>query len=467
MLFSSITFLYVFLPVVLTAYLLVPKKAKNHVLLVASLFFYFFGEPVYVSLLVISSLSDFVHSLGIEKYRGTKKSKWLLISSIVINLSMLGFFKYIDFFILTFNGLTGLAIPTVNVSLPIGISFFTFQTMSYTIDVYRGNVRAQKNLATMGTFVCLFPQLVAGPIVRYSDIAEELEYREHHLNKVADGIRRFVYGLGKKVLIANAMGELCTLFRSSPDQSVLFYWIYAIAFTLQIYFDFSGYSDMAIGLGKMFGFSFPENFDHPYTSRSVTEFWRRWHMTMGGWFRDYVYIPLGGNRCSKWKWLRNILVVWMVTGFWHGAAWNFVLWGLMFGVLLLVEKLWLGKWLEKAGRVLPHIYLMFIVTISFVVFNATSLPGVWQDLTGMFGGLDIPLISKEALYQLRNFAVPLLVAAAGSTFLPNRLVDKVRSGKVGETIVAVLEPVSIVVLMVLVTACLVDGSFNPFLYFRF
>ena len=467
MLFSSVTFLYVFLPVVLVAYLLVPKKAKNHVLLAASLFFYFFGEPVYVSLLIISSLSDFFHSLAIEKCRGTKKAKWLLISSLCVNLAMLGFFKYIDFFIVTFNGLTGLAIPTLNVPLPIGISFFTFQTMSYTIDVYRGNVRAQKNLATMGTFVSLFPQLVAGPIVRYSDIAEELEHREHHLQNVADGIRRFVYGLGKKVLIANAMGELCALFRSSPDQSVLFYWLYAIAFTLQIYFDFSGYSDMAIGLGKMFGFNFPENFDHPYTSRSVTEFWRRWHMTMGGWFRDYVYIPLGGNRCSKWKWLRNILVVWMVTGFWHGAAWNFVLWGLMFGILLLVEKLWLGKWLEKAGNVLPRIYLMFTVIISFVVFNASSLPGVWQDLKGMFGGLNIPLVSAEAVYQLKNFALPIMLAVLGSTFLPNRLVDKIRTVKAGNAIVTVLEPVSIVVLMVLVTACLVDGSFNPFLYFRF
>ncbi|MBR4080056.1 MAG: MBOAT family protein, partial [Christensenellaceae bacterium] len=294
MLFSGITFLYAFLPVTLAAYFAVPKKLKNYVLLIASLIFYFFGEPVYTLLLVFSSVSDYLHSLYIEKHRGEKRAKTALISSVVINLAMLGFFKYTDFFIGVVNGLLGTQIPLLNVPLPIGISFFTFQTMSYTIDVYRGRAKCERNFFTLATFVCLFPQLVAGPIVRYTDIAKELSDREHKMEDVAQGVRRFVVGLGKKVLIANAMGELCAVFRGSPEKSVIFYWIYAIAYTLQIYFDFSGYSDMAIGLGRIFGFRFPENFNYPYISRSITEFWRRWHMTMGGWFRDYVYIPLGG-----------------------------------------------------------------------------------------------------------------------------------------------------------------------------
>ena len=463
MIFSGATFLYAFLPVVLLLYAIAPGvKAKNYVLLVASLVFYFFGEPVYVLLLVFSSISDWLHSIYIEKHRGEKKAKIALISSIVINLGMLGFFKYTDFLIGTVNALLGTSIPKTGVPLPIGISFFTFQTMSYTIDVYRGRAHAQKDLGTMATFVCLFPQLIAGPIVRYVDVAAELESRKHTLEDVALGIRRFAFGLGKKVMIANIMGELTEVFRASGDKSVLFYWLYAVAYALQIYFDFSGYSDMAIGLGRIFGFKFPENFNYPYISKSITEFWRRWHMTLGGWFRDYVYIPMGGNRTTKLKWLRNIAVVWILTGAWHGAEWNFVLWGLMFGVLLIIEKLWLGKLLEKLPAIVQHIYVLFIVILSFVVFNAAGLKGVVSDIGGLFGAGGIPLVSADAIYNLRSYGLAILFAAIGATPLPKWLY-----GKLGELPKTVLEPAATGLLLVVCTALIINSSFNPFLYFRF
>ncbi|MBE6631326.1 MAG: MBOAT family protein [Ruminococcaceae bacterium] len=467
MLFSSISFLYLFLPVVLLLYFIVPKKMRNFVLFISSMLFYFFGEPIYTALLIISSLSDYLHGLAIEKCRGTKKAKILLISSIVINLSLLGFFKYADFFIGIVNSILGTSIPFTGVPLPIGISFFTFQTMSYTIDVYRGDVHAEKNLITMATYVCLFPQLIAGPIVRYIDVARELHERDSDLDKVYLGIRRFVYGLGKKVLIANTMGELCAIFRDSGDKSTGFFWIYAIAYTLQIYFDFSGYSDMAIGLGKIFGFHFLENFDYPFISKSITEFWRRWHMSMGGWFRDYLYIPLGGNRVSKGRWFINIAIVWAATGIWHGADWNFILWGVLFGALLIVEKLGLLKLLNKTGRVIPHIYTMLIVVLSFVIFNAAGLPGVIADFKGLFGASGDPFWSFETGYYLKSYALLLVLAIIGSTPIPKMLFNKFSVSKVGQKATAILEPVSVVVIMALVTAFLVNGSFNPFLYFRF
>ncbi len=462
MLFSSITFLYGFLPVILALYFAAPKRAKNYVLLIGSLVFYFFGEPVYTLLLVFSSLSDYVHALLIERWRGSKKAKAALVSSIIINLGMLGFFKYVDFFIGTINGILGTAIPLSGVALPIGISFFTFQTMSYTIDVYRGRVHAQRNIATLATFVCLFPQLIAGPIVRYSDIERELTDRRTTLDGFAQGVRRFAFGLGKKVLLANAIGELCTAFRASGDKSVLFYWMYAAAFALQIYFDFSGYSDMAIGLGGMFGFRFPENFNYPYISRSATEFWRRWHMTLGGWFRDYVYIPMGGNRTSRLKWLRNICVVWLLTGLWHGAAWNFVLWGALFGALLIAEKLWYGQALEKS-RVIGHIYLLLVVIVSFTIFNADGLSGAAGDLGGMIGLGGIPAVSAETLYYLRSYAVLFAVCIVAALPLGRRLYERVKDAR----LMAVLEPLTVAALIITSTACIVDGSFNPFLYFRF
>lgn len=463
MLFSSISFLYVFLPVTLACYYIAPKRLKNYVLLIASLVFYFFGEQLYTLLLVFSSLSDYAHSLFIEKYRGTKRAKAALISSIVVNLGMLCLFKYADFAVTTVNGIFGTALPLPGIPLPIGISFFTFQTMSYTIDVYRGRVRAQKNLGTLATFVCLFPQLVAGPIVRYSDVERELESRSVTLDDAAAGARRFVVGLGKKVLIANAMGEFCAVFRASGEKSVLFYWLYAIAYMLQIYFDFSGYSDMAIGLGRLFGFNFPENFDYPYISRSITEFWRRWHMTLGGWFRDYVYIPLGGNRGSKAQWLRNIAIVWLLTGLWHGAAWNFVAWGAMFGILLIIEKLWLGRIIEKAPRIVQHLYVLPLLTVSFVIFNGDGIAGAFSDIAAMFGGGGLPLSSFETLYYLRSYAV--LIAAAILACLPlgRRLYERVKTAR----IMTVLEPLFVALIITAVTAQLIDGSFNPFLYFRF
>ena len=464
MLFSSITFLYAFLPLTLLVYFLVPKSWRNGVLLLASLIFYFFGEPVYVVLLLISSLSDYFWSLCIEKHRGDqRRTKAYLIVSIVINLGLLGFFNYADFLIGTVNAIFGTAIPLTKVPLPIGISFFTFQTMSYTIDVYRGRAHAQRNLATLATFVCLFPQLIAGPIVRYTDVAAELESRKSTLDGVALGLRRFAFGLGKKVLLANAMGELCAAFRATQDPSVLFYWIYAVAFTLQIYFDFSGYSDMAIGLGRIFGFRFPENFDYPYISRSITEFWRRWHMTLGSWFRDYVYIPLGGNRTSKGKWLRKLAIVWLLTGLWHGASWNFVLWGAFFGVLLIVEKLWLLKPLERSPRVIQHIYVLLLVIVSFVIFNANGLSGVAGDLGGLIGLGGLPAVSQDALYYLRSYAVLLAVCAVAALPLGKRVYERFQNAG----IMTVLEPVAVAALLAAVTASLVDGSFNPFLYFRF
>ena len=398
-----------------------------------------------------------------SKSTGARKGqKSPLISSIAVNLALLGFFKYADFLISTVNGLLHTSIPLLKVPLPIGISFFTFQTMSYTIDVYRGRVHAQKNLVTMGTFVCLFPQLVAGPIVRYSDIALELEQRSTTLDEVSAGARRFVVGLAKKVLVANAMGELCGLYRSAGEQTTLFALLYAAAFTIQIYYDFSGYSDMAIGLGLLFGFHFPENFNYPYLSRSVSEFWRRWHMTLGGWFRDYVYIPLGGNRVPRLLYIRNIFVVWALTGLWHGAAWNFVVWGLLFGVLLTAEKLFLDKWLQKCGRILPHVYVMAVVVLSFVLFNASSMQGALADIAAVLGLTGAPFAGTLSLYYLKSYAVLLAVSVVGCTPWPKKLALALPEG-----VRTVLEPVAMAVLLLLVTAYLVDGSFNPFLYFRF
>lgn len=464
MLFSSLTFLYAFLPLTLLCYFLVPKGLRNAVLLAASLVFYAFGEPVYVVLLLISSVSDFIWSLLIEKHRDRPGlAKGFLIGSLAVNLGLLGFFKYADFLLGTVNSLFGTGFPLPGVPLPIGISFYTFQTMSYTIDVYRGRARAQRNLLTFATFVCLFPQLIAGPIVRYTDVASELSDRRIGLEDAAAGLRRFVVGLGKKVLLANGMGELCAAFRSSAAPSILFYWVYAIAFMLQIYFDFSGYSDMAIGLGRVLGFRFPENFDYPYVSRSITEFWRRWHMSMGGWFRDYVYIPLGGNRVGKGKWLRNLAVAWFLTGLWHGADWNFILWGVGFGVILMLEKVLYGRFLERLPNAFRHLYVLLLVLISFVVFNADGLAGAVSDLGGLFGLNGLPGCTGETVYFLKSYAALLILCVIAALPLGKRLYQRVQDAGV----TAVLEPLAMIVLLAAVTASLVDGSFNPFLYFRF
>lgn len=465
MLFSSIPFLYYFLPLVLAVYFLTPARFRNAVLLLASLIFYAWGEPKYVLLMLASILSGYGFGLLQERYRGQKGAKLVCGLSVAVSLSFLLYFKYADFFLENFNAATGLGVPLLRIALPIGISFYTFQIISYTVDVYWGEP-AQKNLIHLAAYVAMFPQLIAGPIVRYSDIAQQLEHRSHSTALAAEGVRRFLIGLGKKILIANQLGELCSVFRASDEKSVLFYWLYAVAFALHIYFDFSGYSDMAIGLGKVFGFHFLENFNYPYISASITEFWRRWHISLGTWFRDYVYIPLGGNRVGRARQLLNILVVWMLTGFWHGAAWNFVVWGLMFAVLLIMEKLWLLKPLSKC-RPLAHLYVVFFVVISFVIFNAENMGQALSDIGGLFGAGGIPLVSAEAVYCLRSFALVLILAVLGATpLLRNGLVRLSQYPTAGKVLNA-LEPFTLFILLLVMTGYLVDGSFNPFLYFRF
>lgn len=454
MLFSGLTFLYYFLPAVLMLYFLVPDRLKNGVLLLSSLFFYAWGEPRYVLLMLFAIALFYICGQGIGSAGQGMKKIWLMIS-IVLGAAMLVVFKYADFFLGSWNSLTGMQLPLTKLALPIGISFYTFQCMSYTVDVYRGRAQPQKNLIDFGTYVSLFPQLIAGPIVRYTDVERELRNRTHSLENVHLGLRRFLFGLGKKVLLANQFGELTALYRSTGEKSVLFCWLYGVAFALHIYFDFSGYSDMAIGLGRVFGFHFPENFDYPYLSRSITEFWRRWHMTLGGWFRDYVYIPMGGNRVSKGRWVMNILTVWMLTGLWHGASWNFVLWGLVFAFFLLLEK-WIPG-LKKLPAPWNHLYVLLTVMLSFVLFNGENLAQVAQDLSGMFGLAGLPPVTTESVYYLRSFGPLFLIGILGATPLPKRLGQKWTA----------LEVPAMVLLLLLSTAYLVDGSFNPFLYFRF
>ena len=466
MLFSSVPFLFYFLPAVMLCYFIAPKKLKNAVLLVFSLLFYAWGEPRYVILMAFSILMGYVFGLLIEKYRGRRAAKLLLAASVAVSVGLLGYFKYTDFFISNFNAVTGLSLPLLKIALPIGISFYTFQILSYTIDVYRGSAEARRNIVDFGAYVALFPQLIAGPIVRYTDIDAELTERKHSFELAAKGVERFVVGIGKKVLISNAFGELCSVFRASGEKSVLFYWVYAAAFTLQIYFDFSGYSDMAIGLGRIFGFHFPENFDYPYISKSITEFWRRWHMSLGSWFRDYVYIPLGGNRVSKGRWFFNIFAVWMLTGFWHGADWQFIAWGLMYAVLLIIEKLFLKNALERLPAILGHFYVMFFVITGFVLFNAESIGAAVSDLRAMFGAGNLPFATGETLYYLRSYAVIFAVGILGATPLFKIISEKLQKGR-AEKAFALLRPVLLCGVIILVTAYLVDGSFNPFLYFRF
>lgn len=460
MLFSSISFLYYFLPLTVGGYFLCPKRARNLVLLLASLVFYGWGEPKYVLLMGLSIVLTYGFGLLMEK-----RKKLFCILSVAVSLSFLLYFKYADFFIENFNMAIGLNIPLLRIVLPIGVSFYTFQLVSYAIDVYRGEP-AQRNLLDLALYVAMFPQLIAGPIVRYGDIAKQLKARECSFSLGAQGIRRFIIGLGKKVLLANQLGELCAAFNSAQEKSVLFYWLYALAFALQIYFDFSGYSDMAIGLGKIFGFRFLENFNYPFISASITEFWRRWHISLGTWFRDYVYIPLGGNRRGIKRQILNILVVWALTGFWHGAAWNFVLWGLFFALFLTMEKLWLLPWLKK-GKVLSHIYVLFLVVVSFLIFNAQDLESVGRDIGGLFGGGGIPLASAEALYHLRSYGVPLLIGGLGATPLLAKALRRIEEKPQGGRILSVMEPMALMGILLLATAYLVDGSFNPFLYFRF
>ena len=467
MLFSSIPFLYYFLPVVFAVYFGLPKKLRNFVLLVASLFFYFYGEPKYIVLLVFSSVMDYTMSRIIDKYRGKRAAKGALMCSVFVNLLLLMFFKYSDFIISNVNALFNADIPLLRIPLPLGISFYTFQTMSYTIDVYRNEAKIQRNPLDFMSYVAMFPQLVAGPVVRYQTIADQINDRKHSLEGFAAGAVRFVIGLGKKVLIANALGELNKTALTATSQSVLMYWLAIIAFTLQIYFDFSGYSDMALGLGRIFGFTFLENFNYPFISRSVTEFWRRWHISMGTWFREYVYISLGGNRVSRLKWIRNIAIVWFCTGLWHGSSWNFVVWGLFFGVLLVVEKLFLQRLLDRIPAVISHVYCLLAVVVSFVIFHLETLQDILGFFRGMFGFASLPLVTSESLYYLNSYKVILAAAVIGSTPLLKSLLLKAQASARLSSAVSVLRPVYTGGLLIVVTAYLVDSSFNPFLYFRF
>jgi alginate O-acetyltransferase complex protein AlgI len=485
MLFSSVPFLYYFLPAVVLSYFLLswgveglfracgkknfaPKAGlftKNLILLVFSLVFYAWGEPRYVFLMIGSIFMFWACGLAIGKAQ-TKlwKRIWLCVS-VVTSVALLGLFKYADFFVENFNAVTGLSVPLLRLALPVGISFYTFQAMSYTIDVYRGNAQVQKNPISFGTYVALFPQLIAGPIVRYVDVAREIDKRSHSWDEIALGIRRFIIGLSKKIILADNFAVLMNLFRESKEQSVVFYWMYAFAFALNIYFDFSGYSDMAIGLGRVFGFHFIENFNYPYMSKSVAEFWRRWHMSLGSWFRDYVYIPLGGNRVGKGRWIFNTLVVWMLTGFWHGASWNFVLWGLLYAVFLMIEK-WVPA-LKKLPDILRRVYTLLVVMFGFVIFNAVDLSQIGTDMAGLFGFGGLPLVNGETMYYLGSFAVLLIVGIVGSTSVVKNTANRLLEGRKTASVMAVLEPIVLLILLLVCTGYLVDGAFSPFLYFRF
>lgn len=471
MVFSSLLFLFRYLPFVLVLYFICPKKLRNLLLFVVSLIFYAWGEPIYVVLMIFSTLVDYTHGLLVAHYKAagnTRAAKLVVASSMIINLALLGFFKYYDFLAGTVNSLIGTTLPLTGVALPIGISFYTFQTMSYTIDVYRGDAEPQKNIISFGAYVALFPQLIAGPIVAYKTVADQLNCRHEDTDKFAYGIKRFTAGLGKKVLLANSAGVIWDTIKVMDTSSLpaLTAWIGILAYTFQIYFDFSGYSDMAIGLGNMLGFRFLENFDYPYMSKSITEFWRRWHISLGSWFRDYVYIPLGGNRKGFAKQIRNICVVWLLTGLWHGANWTFVLWGAYFGVLLIIEKMFLLKALKKAPAIVGHIYTMFFVIISWVIFALDDMKSVTGYIGAMFGAGGA-LYDKTSLYLLSTNIILLVILALASTDIPaklgNSLVDRLGE----KPLSAVVQNVVFAAVILISTAYLVDATYNPFLYFRF
>ena len=464
MLFSSIPFLYTFLPCVLILYFLVPGCLKNTVLLLSSLFFYAWGEPRFVVFMVIAIVQGYVFGLLAEKFRDRpKRAKLCLWASAVVSLGLLGYCKYADFFISGFNTLTGLSLPLLHVALPIGISFYTFQILSYVIDVYRGDVPAQRNFIDLAAYVAMFPQLIAGPIVQYKTVAYDLEHRRENLAEASEGLQRLVIGLGKKVLIANQMGAIWEEIAAMSDPTAATAWLGAIAYTFQIYFDFSGYSDMAIGLGHFFGFHFLENFNYPYESRSVTEFWRRWHISLSTWFREYVYIPLGGNRKGKGRQLVNIAIVWLLTGLWHGASWNFVLWGVYYAVLLLLEKTFLLKWLDKAPRFVGHVYTCLCFVLGWVLFAITDFSALGAYLGHMFSGA---FADGTTAYLLRCDWLVLALAAVGCTSLPKRLWAK-RERAMAPALSDGLRTVWVALVLLVSIAFLVGDSYNPFLYFRF
>nr|WP_283244312.1 MBOAT family O-acyltransferase [Wansuia hejianensis] len=465
--FSSLTFIFVFLPVVILIYYIAPKGMRNLIFLMASLIFYAWGEPVYILIMLFSTVFDYVNGLAINRFREDKRiTRAVLINSLVINLGILGFFKYFGFIVSNINGFLGLNIPIIEFPLPLGISFYTFQTLSYTIDVYLNKVPVQRNIISFGTYVTMFPQLVAGPIVRYSEVCKELDKRQEKLKLFGEGAELFIIGLSKKVLLANNIGLLWDTVKSTSidELTVLLSWLGIMAFTLQIYFDFSGYSDMALGLGKMFGFNFPRNFNYPYISKSVTEFWRRWHISLGNWFKEYVYIPLGGNRVGKIKQYRNLIVVWLLTGFWHGANWNFIVWGLYYGGILIIEKKFLLQWLENRSNFIRHIYTLLAVIIGWILFEFENMSIGLSYIKTMFGFGNRPLINEDAIYYLYTNGLLLIALIIFSTPIPSRLfIGFKRKLSNGEFII----PITYIFLIFLCTAYLVNETYNPFLYFRF
>lgn len=457
MVFSSVSFLYYFLPITLIFYFLMPQKIKNLVLLIMSLIFYFYGEPRYIIVLIFSCFYNYYFGKLIDK---SKNKKAYLIINLITNFGILFYFKYFNFFLENINSIIGTNY-SLYIIMPIGISFFTFQATSYIIDIYNGKVKSAKNILTFATYLTLFPQLIAGPIVRYETIEKELQSRKINYELFGQGVRRFIIGLSKKVMIANVLGELSQSLLNIGQTTILSHWLVAISDTLQIYFDFSGYSDMAIGLGLMFGFKFLENFNYPLTARSITDFWRRWHISLSSWFKDYVYIPLGGSKEGNFKRYRNILIVWMITGFWHGASWNFVLWGLYFAVFLIVEKIFLLKILNK-HKIIGHIYTIIIVIVSFVIFNRTNFNDIQLFLKNMFGLGNLYFTNIETNYYLKNYIFIILTAIICSISY-KKIYTKIKDNKIYN----IIEPIITIILFILCTAYIVDESFNPFLYFRF
>lgn len=467
MLFSSISFLYYFLPITLTVYFICKNKYRNIILLISSLFFYFYGEPKYTILMLISAFSAYVHGILIDKFRDKKYLKVFLVSGLSINLGILVIFKYGDFIIKNINYIFSSNINLLRLTLPIGISFYTFQTLSYVVDVYTNKAKVCRRFTNFATYVCLFPQLIAGPIVRYTTIEDELQNRTHSFEKFAYGVNRFIIGLAKKVILSNNLGLLVSIISKSDEKSILSYWIVAVVFTLQIYFDFSGYSDMAIGLGRIFGFDFLENFNYPFISKSIKEFWKRWHISLSTFFRDYLYIPLGGNRVSKFRWIFNLFVVWSLTGLWHGDSWNFILWGLYFALLLIIENLFLQKLLNKLPVIIQHIYAKFFIIISFVIFNNENMKDLFNSLYNMFNFKNLILYNDFSIYYLKSYSIISIISIIASTPLLKNIIDKINESKKGEKVMSLMNVIFNVVILIVVTGYLIDGSFNPFLYFRF
>ena len=469
MVFSSITFLFAFFPAVLLVYYISPRIIRNFILMLFSMFFYAWGEPKYIIIMVVSILLGYIMGLLIDsslKNDNRKRARVYMIVDVVINLGILFFFKYAGFATENINRIPGVDLKVLNIALPLGISFYTFQILSYTVDVYMGKAKVQKNIINLGAYITLFPQLIAGPIVRYETVAEQLDTRKENIDDFGEGAKRFIIGLGKKVLIANIASEIFENLSalSLDENSVILSWICAIAFSLRIYFDFAGYSDMAIGLGKMFGFTFLENFNYPYISKSITEFWRRWHISLSTWFRDYVYIPLGGNRVGKAKTIRNIFIVWLLTGFWHGAAWNYIIWGLYYFVLLMVEKLGFGKVLEKMPSVFSRIYALFFINLGWVIFAYEDLGTLGKVISNMFGFGGIPFSNGLTMFTVLSYILFFVIAFIAATPVPKliwgKIVDKIKT-------MEVLEVVLLFFVLLLATAFLASDAFNPFLYFRF